>query len=133
MSDAPKLKWEHKRTIRATSIAAFRAATAQCKPLAEALAELINRGSFHGSWLPLRTASADNVAKAETAIAKAAAAGLITRGDYDPSTEQLFFGIGGFPGDRLKRLPEMHRSVLAHHWITVTTKYLDAADVEAIL
>jgi hypothetical protein len=102
-------------------------------PLAVALADLVNRGSFHGSWLPLRTAGADAVARSERAIARAAAAGLITRGNYEPSREQRFFGIGGFQGDRLPRLAEDHRSPLAYHWITATTKWLEPADVEVVL
>lgn len=128
MSENPKIKMVHKRTIRAPHKPANPAL-----PLAAALAELINHGSFHGSWLPLRTAAADNVVLAERAIARAAAAGLITRGNYDPSTDQMFFGIGGFSGDKLRRLAEEHRSALAHHWITKTFKYLEASDIEAIL
>ena len=116
---------EHKRTIRATPKPSL--------PLPAALAGLINRGSFHGSWLPLQTASADNVALAERAIKCASLAGLIERGDYDPSRDQLFFGLGGFPGDKLKRLDEEHRSPLAYHWITKTLKWLDPTDVEALL
>jgi len=109
------------------------------RPVAEslpvALAALINRGSFHGSWLPLRTAAADNVALAERALRRAEAAGWIARGKYDPwaSREFMFFGVGGFRGDRLPVLSEEHRSALCFHWIASATRGIEPADVEAAL
>jgi hypothetical protein len=56
------------------------------RPVAEslpvALAALVNRGSFHGSWLPLRITGGDGVARAERALKRAAELGWITRGKY---------------------------------------------------
>lgn len=96
---------------------------------AEALAKLINWGSFHGVDLVKGTPGPDNVCAAEKALLRAEKAGLVERGKYEPSREQCFFGIGGFPGDKLDGLAEAHRSPVAYHWITKTTKWLRAEDI----
>lgn len=102
-------------------------------PFAAPLAKLINRQSFHGHDLVMAVGCPDNVARAEDAIRRAERVGWIERGKYQPSREQLFFGIGGFPGDRLGRLEEQYRSPVAHHWITKTFTWLDESAVDAAL
>lgn len=101
------------------------------------LLRLINRGSFHGDELVHaygtpdgdKPGLGDNVYHAEQALRDAESRGWITRGLYAPSRSQRFFGLSGFSGDRLDRLTEEHRSPVAHHWITKTTKYLTTGDV----
>ena len=104
-------------------------------PLADGLADLVNRQSFHGSWLPLRTAMADNVAICERAILLAERVGWIERGTYDPlaSREFMFFGLGGFTGSKLPTLDPKYRSALCFHWITITTRWLTPEFVQDML
>lgn len=85
------------------------------------LAILINRGSFHGSWLVRSSSGTDNVATAEKLLLEAERENLITRGKLDPSRDQLFFGVGGLTGAQLK---EPHASAICYHWITKTTEHL---------
>lgn len=124
LATAPKPpgRTPHKRTIRAPH-----------RNLATALCTLINRGSFHGGDLPMLTTSADNVAKAERAIERVAKAGWIARGIYELSKVQLFFGLQGSNAKQLLRAEDPYRCALACHWITITTKYLEPANVAAVI
>ena len=83
------------------------------------LARLINRGSFHGEALVLACSGADNVARCDDLLVRAERAGLVERGKYDPSAQQRFFNVNG------DKLPSHH------HWITKTTRWLEARDLEA--
>lgn len=82
-----------------------------------AIAQLMNKGSFHGEALVLACAGADNVATCDRLLERAESAGLIERGLYEPSRQQAFFNVNG------------DRSASHHHWITVTQKYLVAQDL----
>jgi len=114
--------------LRPESVAAMRA-RARTVPIPVALAALINRGSFHGSWLTLRAGGVDNVAYAERALKRVAATGWITRGDYEPTPVQFSTAASC----RLEKLDEQHRSLLTYHWITATTRWLEPADVAAVI
>lgn len=124
-----------KQPLRPEFAAAARAGSIPTQRPEAALAELVNRGSFHGSWLPLRITMADGVRFSEKAIIVAERVGWITRGNYDPhaSRELTFFGVGGFHDNKLARRDEMHRSPLCYHWITSTTKWLEADYVREML
>lgn len=124
-----------KQPMRQESAAAARTRRLPAQRLEAALAELVNRGSFHGSWLPLRITMADGVWFSEKAILVAKRVGWITRGNYDPhaSREFMVFGVSGHHGNKLARLDEMHRSLLCYHWITSTTKWLEPDFVREML
>lgn len=86
-----------------------------------ALANLINKSSFHGNDLVLAMGGADNVWFAEKLLLEAEQDGLIIRGNFEPSKEQAFFGVGGLNGKNLK-VP--YASPVCYHWITKTIQYL---------
>jgi hypothetical protein len=121
--------------LRPESVAAARAARLPARSLHVVLADLVNCGSFHGSWLPLRIDCGDGPRTSEKAILLSERVGWIRRGKYDPraSREFMVFGIGGISGKHLVNLDEEHRSPVLHHWITVTTKWLDPEYVREML
>lgn len=107
------------------------------EPVAVALCQLINRGSFHGGDLVQRCAETHT---ANRAVLAAEQAGWITRGKYElTSLQQFAGGAGHLPGTEwLHPGPGMNNGKwtdppLGHHWITATTKYLEVPDVEAML
>lgn len=85
---------------------------------------------------------ADNVARAEDAIRKAETAGWIERGNYAPTKEQRFFGLGGIADvdgiERWCRHAEHNgltprRPDSAYHWITKTHIWLESDVVDTML
>lgn len=104
------------------------------KDIRAPLCTLINRGSFHGAELVLHIAMVNNDASwfAEQTLLRAEELNLIERGKYDPTPEQRFFGLGGFSGGVLAGLKDPHRSPVAFHWITKTTKWLTEEDLNVL-
>lgn len=102
------------------------------QPVASALAMLINRGSFHGSALAELCA---NPEIANRAISAAERSTMIERGKFQLSVQQeATGGMHHLPGggwDAVAR--EWIRPALGHHWITLTTKWLEPADIEEIM
>jgi hypothetical protein len=114
--------------MRNESVAAMRTRRVPNISVAAGLALLINRQSFHGSWLQQLTGN-DNV---DPILARVEALGWVKRGDFDPKAQHINGEVRLAWGHQDK-IPESNRLLRDYHWITVTTKWLEAADVEAAL
>lgn len=83
------------------------------------LADLINRGSFHGSQLADALADSwPHVSPMESSdvLQVAEERGLISRGIFDPTPTQQFLG---YPGDQ-------RNNACCYHWITRTFRWMSA-------
>jgi len=114
------------RVASVRAVAAMRARRTPIVPVTQALADLINRGSFHGQDLHVRCGDRY---QAQQAVLRAEVRGWVTRGHYDPTQEQLCCGRTWFEGNG----GEDERPATGYHWITATDKWLEPAEVEQVL
>lgn len=92
---------------------------------------LVDNPNGLGSDLVVALNGSDNAARADTLLAAATALGWIERTAYAPSTEQLFFGVGGLPGSALET--SKASSVKAFHGQLWMHRIADRAAVESFV